>query len=118
MSDDKKIGRITQLSSTPPRMVIRNDVAMVSKSELEELRATITRQAAEIERLRGALDHYGVHDNACVLYQCQAGRPTDDGGYEVMYGDKWYSTRPVDNKPKCQCGLDDARSLSSTLTGE
>lgn len=67
---------------------------------------------ADSKRLREALEEYSVHDRDCILAQYRQGRPTADGGYEVQYGygerEKWYRTRPVDERPKCECGLNAA----------
>lgn len=37
----------------------------------------------------------------------QGGGPTEDGGYRQKYKGKWYQSKPVDETPKCDCGLDD-----------
>lgn len=58
------------------------------------------------ERLAGALGEFGKHDDDCLLSRWQQGRTTADGGYEMMFGDKWYQVRPIDNTPECECGLD------------
>ena len=63
---------------------------------------------------------YVEHDKNCILLACEAGRPTDDGGYERKYRGMWYRVwyrgTPVDETPKCNCGLDDvlARMREST----
>lgn len=49
---------------------------------------------------------YTAHDPNCILNFYCAGRPTENG-YEEKFADKWYSTRPIDNTPKCECGLDE-----------
>jgi len=54
------------------------------------------------ERVRSLMD-YLEHDNQCIISQAHRGRPTNDGGYETQYGNKWYRSP---NKPKCDCGLD------------
>ena len=55
---------------------------------------------------------YVMHDRDCILSHWEAGESTDDGGYRSMYRNKWYQTRPVDETPKCTCGLD--KLLSDT----
>lgn len=55
-----------------------------------------------VKELVEALATYGEHDHSCLLSQCSAGRPTKDGGYEHMFGDKWY---PRGEGPPCTCGL-------------
>lgn len=68
------------LASTPPT------------DNLEKLR--------EVEKLK----EYVEHDKECICSQQHAGRPTADGGYEMLYGygkeEKWY--REI---PECTCGL-------------
>ncbi len=54
------------------------------------------------ERVRSLMD-YIEHDNQCIISQAHRGRPTNDGGYETQYGDKWYRSP---DKPECDCGLD------------
>jgi len=50
------------------------------------------------------------HDMRCILAQCSAGEPTADGGYRLKFAGKWYPTKPIDETPKCTCGLDDIRA--------
>jgi len=57
------------------------------------------------------LSQYAEHDSDCVLSKWSAGRPTDDGGYEMKFAGVWYKARPVDESPPCECGL--AEILSS-----
>ena len=57
------------------------------------------------------LSQYAEHDDDCVLPKWSAGRPTDDGGYEMRFAGVWYKARPVDESPPCECGL--AEILSS-----
>ena len=54
------------------------------------------------EMVRSLMD-YIEHDNQCIISQAHRGRPTNDGGYETQYGDKWYRSP---DKPECDCGLD------------
>ena len=60
----------------------------------------------EREVLEKVLD-YVEHERDCILNGYSAGRPTKDGGYETKIGGKWYQARPVDETPKCNCGLSD-----------
>lgn len=57
------------------------------------------------KRIREALDEYGNHTDACAIGYFQAGEPTPDGGYRQMISGKWYQTKPIDETPKCDCGL-------------
>lgn len=60
------------------------------------------------------LDVWVEHTNRCILSQGSAGRPTEDGGYENKYAGKWYSSRPINNTPKCNCGLNETLALLTT----
>lgn len=60
---------------------------------------------AQRDRLREALEEYGTHQLSCPLAHWHEGRPTEGGGYETRYGDKWY---PRGQEPPCTCGLDAA----------
>lgn len=53
-----------------------------------------------------SLDQYLQHDIECILAQWSQGEPTPEGGYRTMYAGKWYQSKPVDETPKCTCGLD------------
>lgn len=53
------------------------------------------------------LMEYVNHSDRCILSDCSAGRPTEDGGYENKYRGVWYQSRPIDKTPKCDCGLDE-----------
>ena len=64
---------------------------------------------ALLARLEAAEDmnDFIAHDALCIRNRYSQGRPTYDGGYECMYDDKWYRSRPIDETPKCNCGLDE-----------
>ena len=51
---------------------------------------------------------YVSHTNKCILSFWEAGEPTKDGGYRTKFKGKWYQSKPVDETPKCDCGLDEA----------
>lgn len=70
----------------------------------------------EIARLRSDLEHYGDHTKECVLSNSTAGRPTENGGYEVNVGGVWYQVLPEYQLPKCTCGFHDA--VSGLYEGE
>jgi hypothetical protein len=65
---------------------------------------------ALLARLEAAeqVHEYAAHDNGCILTFWEAGRPTPGGGYETKIAGKWYQFRPVNEEPKCDCGLDEA----------
>lgn len=56
------------------------------------------------ERLRD----YTEHENNCIRTFWEAGEPTIDGGYRTKFAGRWYQSRPVNEEPKCNCGLDEA----------
>jgi hypothetical protein len=58
----------------------------------------------KIDRLERVLD-YTQHDDMCILSYWEAGEPTPDGGYRTKYKGKWYQSNPVDETPRCNCGL-------------
>lgn len=62
---------------------------------------------ADRKRIVEPLVNYVEHDGDCIAGQSSAGRPTEDGGYETLYGygkyERWYKTG---EKPECTCGLD------------
>jgi hypothetical protein len=64
-----------------------------------------------IEEMRDCLEEFGQHQSPCLLSFFSAGRNTPDGGYECKYGDKWYQSQPVDETPKCTCGLNEALAI-------
>jgi hypothetical protein len=49
---------------------------------------------------------YVRHDENCIRSHASAGEPTEDGGYRQKFSGKWYQSRPVDETPKCDCGLE------------
>lgn len=71
-------------------------------SERDSLRKELVLARQSLEE---ALD-YMAHMDHCILNYWESGEPTSDGGYRVKYRGKWYQTRPVDETPKCNCGLD------------
>ena len=61
-------------------------------------------QIAEQSSLIHELAEWVEHDGDCILRSYHAGRPTSDGGYEMLYGygkdEKWYR-----ETPECTCQL-------------
>lgn len=72
------------------------------------------------EEIFSALEGYCEHKNDCIVALMEAGRPTENGGYEEKYKGKWYQSRPVDETPKCDCGVEDifAARQASSLEGK
>jgi len=62
----------------------------------------------ERKRVLESLEDYICHSDRCILAQWQAGEPTEDGGYRTKYAGKWYQSRPIDETPKCNCGLQES----------
>ena len=65
----------------------------------------------ELENKFKEVFEYAEHDDDCICGQFRHGRPTEDGGYETLYGygsnEKWYQRG---ERPKCTCGLDELGS--------
>jgi hypothetical protein len=61
----------------------------------------------EVMEENAELREYVEHRNTCIRACWQAGEPTPGGGYRTMFNGKWYQSRPVNEEPKCDCGLDD-----------
>ena len=63
---------------------------------------------AEKDKRIAELTEYCVHEKECILSQWREGRPTENGGYESLFGygtkEKWYKR---EEQPKCTCGLSD-----------
>ena len=78
------------------------------KRELAAARARVLQVEVESERLREALEEFGVHDRECARSYFEAGEPTPDGGYREKIKGVWYQTKPIDETPKCNCGLAEA----------
>ena len=76
--------------------------------ELDKLQAENAALKAQVAALREIVDEYAEHSNRCILSQWQQGEPTPDGGYRTMFAGKWYQVKPVDETPKCNCGLSEA----------
>lgn len=79
----------------------RYDLGQFRKCEDENKRLTL-----EVERLR----EYVAHTNDCILSFLEAGEPTKDGGYRTKYKGVWYQSKPINEEPKCDCGLEEALS--------
>jgi len=61
---------------------------------------------------------YLEHARTCIRSFSEAGEPTPDGGYRQKFKGKWYQSLPVDETPKCDCGLDEAVSVYEKACGE
>jgi len=62
-----------------------------------------------LTRLEAAehLAYYANHETDCIRTFCEAGEPTEDGGYRTKFAGKWYQSRPINQEPKCNCGVDE-----------
>ena len=72
-----------------------------------KLSGEISRLKFILEECEEALEKFGIHGRDCILSFQEAGEPTKNGGYRVKYKGKWYQSRPADERPKCECGLDE-----------
>ncbi len=70
----------------------------------------IIKDKALVARLEAAeaLVEYACHPRECIRTYWEAGEPTSDGGYRTKFKGVWYQSKPVNEEPKCDCGLDDA----------
>ena len=75
----------------------------ITRLRFEEIIDKLKAKASIAEEMA----EYISHDLKCILSQWQQGGPTPDGGYRAMYAGKWYQSKPVDETPKCNCGLGD-----------
>lgn len=90
--------------SIHPDAASREDVARLA-SELMDARAEAARWKAVADELAGALAERGEHHWTCNRADFRAGRPREDGGYEVNYGGTWYESSPADCTPRCDCEM-------------
>lgn len=86
-----------------PRHIEQSDCEF-SEKEIVRLEAEIAKRDEVIDKL----EDYVQHTNRCILSFWEAGEPTPDGGYRSKFAGKWYQSRPIDETPKCNCGLDEA----------
>lgn len=77
------------------------------------------RMKALIARLEAAepLIEFVAHDPECIRSFWEAGEPTEGDGYRSKYKGVWYQSKPVDETPKCTCGLDDLCSAWLKVCG-
>lgn len=55
---------------------------------------------------------YAEHTKECIRSFWEAGEPTQDGGYRTKFKGQWYQSKPVNEEPKCDCGLDEVLDWS------
>jgi len=84
-----------------------------AKAEISECKALMVEQSFQKERLREALQKYGNCTDDCACCPQVAGEPTSDGSYRVLIWSKWYRTRPIDERPKCNCGYQSALEVGN-----
>ena len=73
----------------------------ISPGRGDILAALRTVEVATIEKAEEWLEHH----RDCIRSYCSAGEPTPDGGYRQKFNDVWYQAKPIDETPKCDCGL-------------
>ena len=75
-----------------------------SFGDVRRLREKFEAQSSLMEKM----SEFTKHDKDCLCAQLRQGRPTNDGGYETLYGygeeERCYQR---DEQPKCSCGLRD-----------
>ena len=62
-----------------------------------------------------AADEWLEHNRECIRSYQSAGEPIPGGGYRQKFKGMWYQASPVDETPKCDCGLDEFRRLVGVL---
>src|SRR3990167_1430295 len=93
-----------------------NDESYDMTDTLKEIEAFILSKVREArEEILRKVENYTLHQRDCILSEWSGGRPTKEGGYESLFGDKWYPSKPIDKTPKCTCELDDLLAKLSTL---
>lgn len=65
-----------------------------------------------------ALEEFACCPETCARTGWSQGEPTPDGGYRTMIKGKWYQSKPVDETPKCDCGLEASLSEIERLKKE
>lgn len=70
------------------------------------------------ESLAELISEYVCHDYRCILAQWEGGEPTKDGGYRSKFKGKWFQSKPIDEHPKCECGLDELLSRIKKIKQE
>lgn len=93
-------------------------ILAVARDEYGKSETELMQELSASRKCVEALRDYVIHDSSCILSQQCAGEPTADGGYRMKYGEKWYQTKPIDETPKCQCGLDETLSAYDRAMGE
>lgn len=86
------------------------------KQRFRKALRTIAEKTVEAVRVEG-LNEFLEHSTDCILSWCEAGRPTKDG-YEQKYRGVWYQSRPIDNTPKCDCGLAELLTEQTNLANQ
>lgn len=95
----------------------RSEVIVLVAEVIASTRRQAAKEVVESEVLETLLD-YAVHQPDCILNRCEAGEPTEDGGYRTKYAGKWYQSKPVDETPKCNCGYTEAMTAFDKLKRE
>lgn len=78
----------------------RESYAIIKQKLISQITQAIQRETED------RLAPYLSHEDDCILNRFEAGEPTENGGYRQKFEGKWYQAKPVDETPKCDCGLD------------
>lgn len=90
------------------REAVRNELPLVfcqdAENEIVKLALDFAEEYTDLKIKK--LTYFIEHSRECILSKFEEGEPTENGGYRQKYAGKWYQTRPINNIPKCTCGLD------------
>ena len=96
----KELRREVYSQAMPNIVQALNAKDLSHQKVVEGLQGEIT----ELSSLADELFEWAEHDRDCIISSQRAGRPTPDGGYEMLFGygkqEKWYR-----ETPKCTCSL-------------
>jgi hypothetical protein len=97
--DESGIGNICRSVLTS----VEND--MLRRRLEQELKSACEKRDEEWFICWSKLCGYAEHDYKCIRSQAEAGEPIEGGGYRQRFAGKWYQSSPIDETPKCDCGL-------------
>lgn len=88
--------------------------------EGQEYNRLMDKMGAIIARLEAAeaLQDFAAHEHDCIRNSWEAGEPTPDGGYRTRFRGKWYQSKPIDQTPRCDCGLEEADNTWRKAAGK
>jgi len=75
------------------------------EGDAEVIAQALSDEREEVLKKVKPLLNYLSHINTCIVNSWEAGEPTEGGGYRSKFAGQWYQSKPVDETPKCDCGL-------------